>query len=86
MRIAEEKGSLKPEVMNQDGIGIVFACEVKNGEKEKALYWLGVIEQNQLEVTTSRQKGKNLLNFKFGNPSDGGGIQQVAKEVVIQQM
>ncbi len=85
-RIVEEKGGLSPGGLSPDDIGIVFSCEVKVGDPEKARYWWGIIEQNQLEVTAAMQYGKNLLDIKLGNSVDDAGMFQAARGAVIQQM
>ena len=64
--LAEAKGQFVPGKMTAGEIAVVFSCEVKAGEPEKALQWWQAIVVNQLEMTPDMQRNKALLDIKLG--------------------
>lgn len=65
-RIAEAKGQLVPEKLSAGELAVIFSCEVKAGEPEKARRWWQIIEARQPEVTAAMQRDKDILEIKGG--------------------
>lgn len=80
LRLAEEKGGVKPENMEPMEIVGVFYCEARAGEPRKALEWWKLIEQRKIPQSEFLQAVKTNLDIKLGGtpppvygklPSDG---------------
>jgi spermidine synthase len=68
-RIAEEKGALTPEMMSQADIGLVYSCEVKEGDMKRAEHWWRVIEEKNLPQTMALKADKATMDIKLsGQP------------------
>jgi len=65
-RFAVDAGNLGPEGLSPGELSVLFSCEVKEGDPEKALQWWQLIEENQLEVTPAMRRDKSILDIKLG--------------------
>jgi len=61
-----DAGNLSPEGLSPGELSVLFSCEVKEGDPEKALQWWQLIEENQLEVSPAMRRDKSILDIKLG--------------------
>jgi spermidine synthase len=65
-RFAVDVGNLGPEGLSPGELSVLFSCEVKEGDPEKALQWWQLIEENQMEVAPAMRRDKLILDIKLG--------------------